>query len=289
MSRAIPRQSVLYDVPGPRARALHRLLSAFGIVLSLGVIGFVLWRMAVTGQLEAAKWTPFTYTDIQLALLDGLWATLQIAAVGTVLALTLGALLAAARLSDRRWVSRPATGIIEFFRALPLLLLIFFAFYLGAGTLDPFWSVVIGLTLYNGAVLAEIFRSGINALPAGQAEAGYALGLRKAGVMTLILVPQAVRAMLPTIIAQIVVLLKDSALGFIVGYQDLLRAVNQIGTQYFNLLPAFIVGAAMYISVNLLVAAVAKWLERYLREGRSKKTPSTTAERTAPEAITPAE
>lgn len=254
--------SVLFDVPGPRARRVNVLLSVVGVGLVAVVLAFVVLRLQQTNQLTSAKWSPFGFSDIQQALLNGLLATVRAAAAGTVLALLLGAVLAAGRLSDHRPVRALSRVVVELFRALPLLLLIFFAFYLGEGSISPFAAVVIGLTLYNGSVLAEVFRAGILALPAGQAEAGYALGLRKTQVMTLVLIPQAVRSMLPSIVAQIVVLLKDSSLGFVIAYAELLRAVQQIGSQYFNLLPTFIVGASVYIALNLAVAGIAKVLER---------------------------
>lgn len=263
--------SVLFDAPGPRARRVNAVLSVAGAALVVAVVAFVVVRLDQTRQLTSAKWSPFGYADIQRALLNGILATVKAAAAGTVLALLLGALLAAGRLSDRAPVRAVSRVVVELFRALPLLLLIFFAFYLGKGTISPFAAVVIGLTLYNGSVLAEVFRAGILALPRGQAEAGYALGLRKTQVMTLILIPQAVRSMLPSIVAQVVVLLKDSSLGFIIAYAELLRAVQQIGSQYFNLLPTFMVGATVYVALNLSVAGLAKLLERRTRRTRTDR------------------
>ncbi len=257
--------SVLFDVAGPVGRRRQRLFTVVGLALVVAVAAVVVARFAAAGQLEASRWTPLTYTVIQRALLEGLLATLQIAAVGTVLALALGIVLAAGRLSDHRALRIPAQLLTELFRGLPVLLLIFFLFLAGDGRVSLFASIVVGLALYNGAVLAEVFRAGIRSLPRGQAEAGYAVGLRKTGVMVHVLIPQAVRVMLPTVISQVVVLLKDSALGFVIGGRELLRRINEIGTQNFNLLQTFLVGAAVYIAVNLLVAAAATLLERQLR------------------------
>lgn len=277
--------SVLFDPPGPRARRINALLSVVGVALIVAILAFIVLRLNQTNQLTSAKWSPFGYTDIQRALLNGLLATVQAAAAGTVLALLLGALLAAGRLSEHAPVRAVSRLVVELFRALPLLLLIFFAFYLSKGAISPFAAVVIGLTLYNGSVLAEVFRAGILALPRGQSEAGYALGLRKTQVMTLILIPQAVRSMLPSIVSQVVVLLKDSSLGFIIAYAELLRAVQQIGSQYFNLLPTFIVGATVYVLLNLAVAGLAKLLERSTDRSHPDRA-TTTAQRTAATANT---
>jgi glutamate transport system permease protein len=211
---------------------------------------------------------------VQRILLRGLGATLRASAVALVLAIALGLVLAAGRLSER-WVLRQASGaVVEFFRALPLVLLIFFAF-LGLPELGieigAFGALVIGLTLYNGSVLAEIFRAGINAVPRGQREAAYSLGLRKGAVTRLILVPQAVRIMLPTIISQLVVLLKDSALGFIVAYPELLRSGRRIYTNIGNVIPTAIVIAAIYIVINLALSALATFLESRQRGVRRRR------------------
>jgi glutamate transport system permease protein len=126
--------------------------------------------------------------------------------------------------------------------------------------------------LYNGSVLAEIFRAGILALPRGQSEAAYALGMRKTQVMILILLPQALRSMMPTIISQLVVLLKDTALGFLITYEELLRFAQRIGGdgQFSRpFVPTAIVVAAIYIGLCLLLTWLATYLQK--RERRSKK------------------
>ena len=256
---------VLFDEPGPKARRNNIILSIGSAIVLAGVIAFVIWKFADAGQLDADKWYPFTFSQIQVVLLEGMLATLKVAVVASVLALVLGVVFALLRLSSRKIVSLPGTIVLEFFRGVPVLLLIFAMFLIFGNNIGPFWSVVIGLTLYNGMVLAEIIRAGILAVPQGQKEAAMAIGLRPGQVMNLVLMPQALRAMMPTIIAQIVVLLKDSALGFIVTYQDLLYQVNLIGREYNNLLPTFLVGALLFIIINMVVAGIARWLEKRLQ------------------------
>jgi glutamate transport system permease protein len=264
----------LYDAPGPRGRRRILIGSVVGGLVVAAVIAVVLQRLEETGQFRSIFWEPFTRAGVQRILLRGLGATLRAAAVALVLALALGLVLAAGRLSDR-WALRQASGaFVEFFRALPLVLLIFFAF-LGLPELGidigAFGALVIGLTLYNGSVLAEIFRAGINAVPRGQSEAAYSLGLRRGAVLRLILVPQAVRVMLPTIISQLVVLLKDSALGFIVAYPELLRSGRRIYTNIGNVIPTAIVIAAIYIAINLALTGLATYLEGRQRGGRRRR------------------
>ena len=124
--------------------------------------------------------------------------------------------------------------------------------------ISAFAAVVFGLTLYNGAVIAEIVRAGVQAVPRGQVEAAYALGLRKGDVLRLVQLPQAVRFMLPVLVAQLVVLLKDSALGYVIGYVELLRQANQIGTEFDNIVQASILIAAIYIVINLFLGWFAE-------------------------------
>lgn len=259
--------AVLYESPGPRQAARNRV---FGVLIALAAAGALAWliyRLYATGQFEARRWAQFQYTAIQLELLRGLRNTLQAAGIAAVLALALGAVLASARISDHAWVRIPSTWTVELFRALPMLILMFF-FYYGSLQFDlglsPMWAVALGLTFYNGSVLAEIFRAGLMAVPRGQREAGHALGLRKSQVVRMILLPQAVRTMLPSIISQVVILLKDTALGFIITYNELLYVGKQMGARPefgFPYIPTYIVIAVVYIGICALLTALAQRLE----------------------------
>lgn len=265
----------LFDEPGPRGRRRILVGSIAAVVLViLPLVAFVIWRLEETGQFRSAYWEPFGGAGVQRILLRGLGATLRAAAVALVLALALGVVLGVgqmARLAPVRWVS---TAVVGFFRAIPLVLLIFFAF-LGIPRiidrpLSPFTALVIGLTLYNGSVFAEIFRAGIKAVPKGQVEAALSIGLSRYAVTRLVELPQAVRTMLPTLISQMVVLLKDSALGFIVAYPELLRSGRRIYTNVGNVIPTAIVIAVIYIVINLALTSLATWLEARSRGGRRR-------------------
>jgi glutamate transport system permease protein len=267
--------NILFDAPGPRARVRHRLLAVIGIVVLIAAVAFVGWRFYDSGQFTAKKWEWLEYKQIQEDLVTAVLSTLQAFAAGAVLALVFGAVFAAGRLSDHRSLRVVSGFVVELFRAIPLLILIFL-FYYGQPfpglKLAPYTAVVLGLMLYNGSVLAEVFRAGILALPRGQSEAAYALGMRKTQVMVLILLPQALRSMLPTIISQLVVLLKDTALGFLITYEELLRFVQRIGgdgTFSRPFVPTALVVAAIYIGLCLLLTWLANYLQK--RERRSKK------------------
>lgn len=278
--------AVLYDVPGPRSRQRQRIGGVLGSAAVLAVVALVGWKLAAEGQFAGDLWAPFADPAYQLALLRGLGATVRAAVMAIILALLFGAVFAVARLSSRVWIRVPATVVIEFFRAIPVLMLIFFLFLgfgdsfgalgdaidevlpstvsgiLGMDDFDILGPLVVALTLYNGSVLAEVFRAGIHAVPRGQSEAAYAVGLRKNQVMRLILVPQAVRIMLPAIVSQCVVALKDTSLGFVIAYFELVQTGKGIFGANFNIIPTMIVVAAIYITMNMLVSWLAVWLEQ---------------------------
>ncbi|NJC64008.1 amino acid ABC transporter permease [Planosporangium flavigriseum] len=268
--------NILYDLPGPRARARNLVIGVVTAVAVVAVAVYVVSRFIATDQFSTLRTTQFQYTAVQQELANGLLATLKAAAIATVLALVFGAVFAAARLSDHAVIRVPAAWIVELFRAIPLLILIFFFYYVPLQYkmhLPTLWALVFGLTLYNGSVLAEIFRAGILAVPRGQSEAAYAIGLRKSQVMTSVLLPQAVRAMLPAIVSQLVVLLKDTALGFIITYPELLYVAKQIGGRGsfdFPYVVSYLVVAAIYIGICGALSAFAYWLQK--RMGRSRRT-----------------
>jgi glutamate transport system permease protein len=260
--------SLLYDHPGPKARVRNVILSVvFGLALA-GLLWWIYAKFDEKGLWTSAQWKPFTEPTVwNDFIIPGLKATLSAALTAMVLALAFGVLFSVGRLSEHRWLSAPAGAVIEFCRAVPLLLMIFFLFYglpfVIQAPFPAFWAVVLGLTLYNGSVLAEAFRAGIRAVPRGQTEAAYAVGLRKGQVMQHILLPQAARSMLPVIVSQLVVLLKDTALGYIIAYPELLQqGVNVLPANYGNLVAAAIVIAVIYILINSSLTSFASWLER---------------------------
>ena len=281
--------AILYDAPGPRARRRNLLLGVGGTALLAVVVGFVIYRFVATGQFDGRVWQWILFKNIQLLLLDGLLNTLRAFALAAVLALVFGAVFAAGRLSDHAWVSRPATAVVEFFRAVPLLILIFILYFgvsRGIGIdITAFSALVLGLMLYNGSVFAEIFRAGVASLPRGQREAAVALGMRKTQVMTNVLLPQALRLMLPTIISQLVVVLKDTALGFLILYPELLYQARFLGSQGqlgSPILQVALVVAVIYITMCLLLAQLANYLERRTRRTR-RADPAAPADDTAGE------
>ncbi|WP_111765024.1 amino acid ABC transporter permease [Nakamurella deserti] len=266
--------AVLYDHPGPRARLRNNVLSAvFLVLLALGV-WWVIATLEDKGQLRAALWKPFLTSQMWTTyLLPGLWNTLKAALFSVVIALPIGALLGIARLSDHAWIRVPAGVVVEFFRAIPVLILMVFAFGFTVTVLDvadPLYAVVIALVLYNGSVLAEVFRAGILSLPRGQSEASLAIGMTKSQMMQIVLLPQALTAMLPAIVSQLVVVLKDTALGgILIGFVELRRVAGTAASFYKNVVPIYIVIAVIYILLNLALTSLASYLENRARRKRA--------------------
>ncbi|WP_049563766.1 amino acid ABC transporter permease [Streptomyces sp. SBT349] len=268
--------SVLYDAPGPRARRRNLLIAVvFLVVLALGA-WWVLGVLDEKGQLAWEKWEPFTQSNVWTTfILPGIEGTLTAAALSMVIALPLGAVLGIGRLSEHAWVRVPAGAVVEFFRAIPVLLLMLFANEAYAMWTDidrdvrPLYAVVTGLVLYNASVLAEVVRAGVLSLPRGQTDAAKAIGMRKGQLMVFVLLPQAVTAMLPAIVSQLVVIVKDTALGgAILSYDELMGSVGLIDGNFANLLAAFAVVGVIYVLLNFLLTSFASWLENRIRRGK---------------------
>jgi glutamate transport system permease protein len=257
---------VLYDEPGPRTRRRIRIASAISLVVVGLAVAWVVLRLWDAGQFDGERWEIFTEGDTARFLWEGLLVTLRLAVVSIAFASTLGLLLALGRVAERRWIRWPVGVWIEVFRAIPLLALIVFA-YLGLPKYDirisGFWCVVLGLTLYNSAALAEIFRAGILSLEKGQWEAAATLGLRWPSTMRLVILPQALRRMLPSYVSQVVTIVKDTSLGFIVAAEEFLSRSRIVGNfrggRY--LVPALLTAALVYLIINLALSRLAHRLE----------------------------
>jgi glutamate transport system permease protein len=293
--------TVLFDVPGSKARVRHLIIGIVGAVGLLVFLGFLVYGLGVSigpiefarnannPQFTADKWLPFvatvnddgtwvpsasTWTNY---LLPGLLKTLSAALLAIVFSLIIGVLLGIGRLSQLTAVRVACGLVVEFFRAVPVLVLMIFAYYLALYVLhltesQPFFGVVVGLVLYNGSVIAELIRSGVGSLPGGQREAGLAIGLTDSQTMWTVLLPQAITAMLPSLVSQLVVVLKDTALGYIISYSDFIRAGQTMSNLYGNLIPTMIVMAAVFIVINYALTRLARWLERFLQRSRGSIT-----------------
>ncbi len=291
--------TVLYDVPGPVTRRRTAIATAVAGLALVGLVGLVLFQLGANEQLDGAKWGPLFnpanpyFLAVWAALGGGLANTLIAAALTLVLALSIGTLLAVARLSSTRAYRWLVVSVIELLRGLPVVVTIYFASRvlpeIGI-SLAPLWYLVIGLTAYNCVIIAEILRAGVAALPQGQTEAALAVGLSHLQTLRLILLPQAFRIMLPALISQLVVIVKDTSLGFVIfGFSEFVRTANTV-IQFFggqlgvNLpLQMYVAVALVFILINYGLGKLAELVQRRLaRTGRSGAAP-------IPEALTAAE
>lgn len=267
--------SVLFDAPGPRARMRNRIFTG----ITFAVVALMLWALVAKlierEQLTAAKWEPFLTANLwKTYVLPGIEGTVTAAAISIVLAVVFGFALGVGRLSQSKIIRWSCGVVVEFFRAMPVLIMMLFAYFLYA-LYDVFPShylalagVVTGLTLYNGAVIAEVVRAGVAALPKGQTEAAAALGLTWRHTVQLILLPQAITSMLPVLVSQLVVVLKDTAIGYQITFVEMVRQGTVVGSTYGNYVPALIVIAILMISANFALSAAASAVERRLRRSR---------------------
>jgi glutamate transport system permease protein len=270
--------SVLYDAPGPTAKRRILIGSLIALAAAIGLLALVTIRLDEQGQFEAEKWAPLIdpsddrFPLVWDLLFEGLGNTLIAAAWAMLFSLVIGTLLAVTRVTAAAWYRWAVVGVIEFLRGIPVVIAIFFAARVlpEAGVdLEPLWFLVIGLTAYNSVIIAEIVRAGINSLPAGQGEAAESLGLSRWQVLQLVLLPQAFRIMLPALISQLVVVLKDTSLGFIISYPELVRTAGLIVQNLQNPIQTYLIVAVIFILVNYTLSRLAIFVERRL--SRSKK------------------
>lgn len=278
--------SVLYDAPGPKTRRFSMIASVISVI---AIIAFFYWIYVLLaaprvnpingdvspGTFDISRWDILADPQVWLGFGRGTWNTLRMAGAAAVLAILLGILFALGRTSRFAWIRVPTSIILEFVRGIPVLLMIFFVFLVFINT--AYWAGVVGLALYNGAIIGEALRAGVISLPRGQREAGLAVGLTPMQAWRTIEFPQAFRQMLPIILAQLVVLLKDTSLAFIVSYPELARTLgnnrNYFGASYMFTL--FVVGLVIYLALNLTLSWVARYVARRSGPRLGKALPNT--------------
>ncbi|MEV4760247.1 amino acid ABC transporter permease [Micromonospora sp. NPDC049559] len=307
--------SVLYDAPGPRQRRITWISSVVAVVAVLLAAYFLVYRpLDDKGQFSMELWGPLVdpgnenFSQVWDRLGYGLRQTLVAAVLAILSSLVLGTLLAVLRIQLKSLARRRFTGLstplsyllrglsalltavtrvcVEVFRGLPVVITLFFV---ARGLpefgvyLDSLWYLVLGLTIYNMVVIAEILRSGMEGLPGGQAEAAAAIGLTSMQTTRMILLPQAFRIMLPALISQIVVILKDTSLGFIISYEDTLNIAKQVIGVLGNPIQTYVVIGAIFILVNYSLSKLAQYVQNRLARGR--KTAGTPAQAPPPAAL----
>jgi glutamate transport system permease protein len=272
--------SVLFDAPGPKAKRNSRIASVVSLIVILAGLAWIIVTLAapresggitLPGMFDPSRWDIFLDPQLWQSIGRGIVATLQAAAVAAVGAIVLGIILSLMRSSSIPWLRIPTGWLIEFLRGMPVLLMMLFI--LLVASTGAFWAVVIALILYNGTLIGEALRAGLVALPRGQREAAMSIGMREFQSKMLVEFPQAFRQMLPIIVAQLVVLLKDTSLGYIVGYNEIIRNnMNNLGSFYGNryIFSLFLVTLAIYLALNLTLSWFARWLSRRTASGGTR-------------------
>lgn len=285
--------SVLFDAPGPKARRNILISNLVALAAVLVVVVLVLMQLDRQGQLAPQQWinalNANAWTNYYL---PGLQFTLQASGIAVVTALVFGLVFGFLRLAPFAIIRAVSGVIIEFFRAVPVLVMMFFLYFffarvaapagLMAGTDAAYYGVIVGLTVYNGAVIAELVRSGVRSLPKGQREAAAAVGMTSNQSLRLVEVPQALTAMLPSLLSQFVVILKDSALGYLIGFYELLQYSRQLGSGYSNILQTLVVAALIFIVINFILTWLATKLAGNLSSRTSGEAAPTTSTTVAP-------
>ncbi|MFC9973947.1 amino acid ABC transporter permease [Spirillospora sp. NPDC127200] len=255
---------LLFDEPGPRARRRIRAATALSVLAGLALAALALKQFADNGQLAADRWRPYGTWPMWRYLLEGLRSTAAAAAVSIAISMAAGVALALGRVSPNRWVRLPCAAYVEVVRTVPALLLVYvvlFALPRYGMDLPLFWKLVVPLSVSNAAAFAEVFRAGIRSVERGQSEAGLALGLTRGRTMRMIVLPQAARRVLPSLISQSAGLLKDTSLGYVVSYAELLYSGKVLANYNHLLIQTYLVVALVYLVINATLSKVARTLE----------------------------
>lgn len=277
------QETVLFDAQGPKARRRTAVGTAIAVVLLIGLGVVVVLRLVAQDQFSMELWGPLinpgneSFELVWGVIAEGIVNTIKAALIAMTLSIAIGTLIAVARLSLGRVARIPLIGFVEVFRGLPVVVLV----YLSVRALPDvgvdlsgwpggqvFWGLIIGLTAYNMVIFAEVVRAGIASLPRGQREAALATGLTNGQTMRIVLLPQAFRVMLPAIISQLVVVLKDTSLvTFVANYDELLSQGESIVRNLDNPIQTFTVIALLYIAINYALGRLAQYVQA--RQGRA--------------------
>ena len=259
---------LLFDLQGPKARRRTAIATVAASTIIVLIVGLGIVQLGQHGHLSPEPWQAVLAPAVSAYLAVGLLLSLKAGLVAGLLAFPVGALVAITRLVRNRILAGSARWFVEITRSLPLLLIIFFfQLYLPTiGVKTPvFWQLVGPLVIYHIAVLSELFRAGIESVPNGQVEAAQSLGLSPFRIYLSIRIPQATRVILPSLINQFIRIFKDSALGYIVSYPELLTRGRTMGEYTGFLFETYVIVGTIYLVIDLVLAVAARAIDRRLR------------------------
>ena len=243
----------LYEAPGPRTRRRVAFFTVLALIALGCLLALVVRQFALQGQLDARYWDFFLKWSTWRYLGQGLLSTLKAALTAAVIAIALGFLMMRGKLRRFRPVRWLCVALIEFTRGVPTLLLIYFFFLvlprMGVN-LGAFWRITLPCAISASGIIAEAFRAGVNAVPKGQTEAALSLGLSNARTFYQVVFPQALRFVIPSLISELVIVLKDTTFAYVVSYSDLMQHAKVLITSHDALVSVYLVVAAIYILIN---------------------------------------
>lgn len=259
-------EAALFEANGPKARRRIIIGTIISIVALVALAAWIVYRFYVKGQLEAQYWYFFAQLNVWEFIGAGLVGTIRAAIGSGAIALVMGLVLMFGRMSTIAPIRWLATTLIEFLRGTPTLLFIYFMFLVPAQLgmhISTYWMVVIPTSAYASAVLAEVYRAGVAAVPYGQKEAGLSLGFTRAQNFRYIILPQTMRIVTPALVAQLVVVVKDTTFGYVVTYPELMVNAKVIIANFSSLVPVYLVVAIIYVLVNYAISKFANWLSHH--------------------------
>ncbi|MEM0936778.1 MAG: amino acid ABC transporter permease [Pseudomonadota bacterium] len=256
-------------VPAVPARANYarslRLAALVSLLFLAGCASSASWGWYVIDPSTPSGWTNIRF------LVGGMWATIMISVIAAGISIVLGLIVALPALSSRRGLRLVNRVYVEFIRSIPLLPMLFWVFYglplvfrsLGLNIpIDPFWGAIITLALSDSAFTSEIYRSGIQSISKGQTEAAQTVGLSYVQTMRYVVLPQAVRRILPPLANQFIYIVKMSSFASVIGMQELTRRANELVVTEYRPLELYTFLILEYLVLVLIISAGVRWLER---------------------------
>ncbi|MDR1861538.1 MAG: amino acid ABC transporter permease [Candidatus Ancillula sp.] len=269
LHRPKDKGTLLFDIPGKKALRKIRVFNILGGILLIMLLIWIGMVLASNGQFAPELWGNALSVDAWTNFyIPGLLSTLEVSVLAILASILFGLFFGSLRVLPSRICRAPSATIVEFSRAVPVLLFMvfFWRFFslIGVGEASSFWAVFFGLLLYNGSVIAELLRSGVNNLPKGQREASLSLGLTRTQSLLKVELPQSVKSMIPALVTQLVVVLKDTALGSIIMYTDLLQETRRLASANFNVLQAMTIATLLYFAICFaLTRAVEHFADKW--------------------------
>jgi len=256
-------QEALYEAPGPKAKRRIAVATVLSLAALAVLIIAVIRQFYITGQLDARYWSIFLSVTTWRFLGKGLIGTLKVALGASIVSFAIAMAMMLGRISSIKPVSWLSTALIELSRGIPTLLFIYFFFLVSPQlgiTLPVYWKITLPVAISASGVVAEVLRSGVNAVPKGQREAALSIGMREHKVFFKIIFPQAFRFVIPALISELVIVLKDTTFAYVVSYADMMLNARVLISNYDTLLSVYLVVAVIYILINYLLNKVSVYL-----------------------------